>query len=545
MSPDTFKHSADKRAANRERVRRHRAKKRAELDRQKVVSDLLTLTGDGPSGPEDAVDALAAWAKETLIVPSSHRRLAGQPMVLTNWFQSFLRDAYKSQESVISVGRKNGKSAGAAILVLGHLCGPLRAPGFRAAVASISKEKAKTLRDQVEDIARASGLNVLVRHSPYPGSIETKFGIFETLSGDRTAGHSSSFDLVICDETGLLKERDRDFVAGLRSSISAKGGKIIHLSVRGNSPMMGELLENPAVVSHIYEAKAGCALDDREAWAAANPGLADGIKQIEYLERESDRVRGTPGDENSFRALELNQRLNPSDEMICTVDDLAACFVRRPKPLPERLGDAYIGLDIGEATSGTAACAVWPLTGRVELYLAFGDVPDLAARGRRDDAHYLAMKAAGELWTYPGRVVKPSSFLNDLQTALTGSRVRMTAADSYKSSEVSDYFDRARVPWPIEFRRVGAGKDGGHDVRAFQRLVLLSKIRIRESLALVDAIGKSTLRRDTNGNPGLDKARARGRIDVLSAAVIACGLSESQFDKPKRRARGLRSYEIG
>ena len=62
------------------------------------------------------------------------------------------------------------------------------------------------------------------------------------------------------------------------------------------------------------------------------------------------------------------------------------------------------------------------------------------------------------------------------------------------------------------------------------------KLAMAENLALVTAISKSSIHRDANGNPGLDKATARGRIDVLSAAVIACGLAESAFDRPARRA---------
>ena len=153
------------------------------------------------------------------------------------------------------------------------------------------------------------------------------------------------------------------------------------------------------------------------------------------------------------------------------------------------------------------------------------------------------MRARGELRTYPGRVVRPDAFLADLQTDLAGCRVERAAADSYKDSEVRDFLDRAAVRWPIDFRRVGAGKDGGADVRAFQRLVLQRKLAMAENLSLVTAISKSTLRRDANGNPGLDKANARGRIDVLSAAVIACGLAEPRFDRPERRRR-VRAYIV-
>ena len=137
--------------------------------------------------------------------------------------------------------------------------------------------------------------------------------------------------------------------------------------------------------------------------------------------------------------------------------------------------------------------------------------------------------------TYPGRIVRLELFLADLQADLAGCRVAAAAADSYKDSEVRDFLDRASVRWPVQFRRVGAGKDGGADVRAFQRLVHQQKFAMAENLSLATAIAKSTLKRDANGNPGLDKASARGRIDVLSAAVIAAGLAESAFDRPARR----------
>ena len=251
------------------------------------------------------------------------------------------------------------------------------------------------------------------------------------------------------------------------------------------------------------------------------------------MEAEVELIRGAPGDENSFRAWDLNQPLSPTREMILSPDDLRACFVDE---LPARSGDCYLGFDFGEATSSTAACAIWPATGRMETWQAFGDVPALHERAKRDDAPYVQMSQRGELRTYPGRIVRPDAFLSDLQADLAGCRVR-AAADSYKDSEVRDFLDRAAVRWPIDFRRVGAGKDGGRDVRAFQRLVIQKRFSMIASLSLVTAVSKSTLRRDGNGNPGLDKASSRGRIDVLSAAVIAAGLAESAFDRAPRRRR--------
>ena len=61
-----------------------------------------------------------------------------------------------AHESALCIARKNAKSAIAAVLALGHLCGPLRSDGWRGAVASITKEKAAELRNQVAAIAEAS-----------------------------------------------------------------------------------------------------------------------------------------------------------------------------------------------------------------------------------------------------------------------------------------------------------------------------------------------------------------------------------------------------
>ena len=182
----------------------------------------------------DPVGALAAWASEKLIVPPGHHR-AGQPMALPDFAVDWLRATWDAHESALSTARKNAKSAIAAVLALGYLVGPLRRPGWRGAIASISKEKAGELRRQVREIAEASGLDVRIRRSPYPGVIESSTGSLDTLSADRTAGHASGYDLVLVDETGMLPERARELLAGLRSSVSARDGAIRHISIRGDS----------------------------------------------------------------------------------------------------------------------------------------------------------------------------------------------------------------------------------------------------------------------------------------------------------------------
>ena len=133
----------------RDAQRRRRAAQREE---KKVA---LTY----PPVPDDEAGALIEWARKSLITPPGHH-LEGTAMTLPDYGEKFIRDALAKdcKDSLLCMGRKSGKTAIIAILVLGHLVGPLRRRGWRCALASTSRETAGELRGQIEAIATASGL---------------------------------------------------------------------------------------------------------------------------------------------------------------------------------------------------------------------------------------------------------------------------------------------------------------------------------------------------------------------------------------------------
>ena len=224
------------RLAARDRKRRQRERER---DRGRSAAVLAFPV------PADPVGELAEWSRAVLKVPPGHP-LAGKPMELPPFAVDFLRAGWTAHESALCIARKNAKSAICAILALGFLVGPLRQAGWRAAVASVPMGKAAELRAQIEAIAKASGLaDLKFVRAPYPGRVVSSTGSLEILSSDRTAGHSSSFDLVVVDETGLMPERSRDLLAGLRSSVSAKDGRTVHISVRGRQSALRGDSEQP------------------------------------------------------------------------------------------------------------------------------------------------------------------------------------------------------------------------------------------------------------------------------------------------------------
>ena len=478
-----------------------------------------------PSAPAKAV---ARWSAETLRVPDGHPA-AGEALIVPSFFEDFLADALSPEcrESGLLVARKSGKSACAAVLILAHLSstGPLRRPGWRCGVASLSREKSGELWLQCSDIAAASGLKG-IRFGRAPKVAESVYGKADFLSSEKSSGHASGYDLVLNDELGLFPAGSgRDLVAGLLSSVSARRGRMMSISVVGFSDLTRELIarkDDPGVVVHLYQAPAGCDLQDEDSWAKANPTLGT-IKSVEHMRFCARRAASSPADQSSFRSLELNQFGSPSREPIVALDRFLICSTR---PVPERSGPLHIGVDLGGSASLTAASLYFADTGRLEVYAAAGSDPDLATRGQSDGVgdRYERMEELGELKTFAGRVTPTGPFMSWLCEIVGEHPVALVLADRYRQSEMLDAMDQAGVNhWRVEFRGSGAGAHGHEDVRSFQRAIESGSLRPGRSLALASAIRESEVVYDTNANPSLRKARARGRIDPLSASILAIG----------------------
>ena len=508
---------------------------------------------------QDPAAAVAAWATATLQVPAG--LLRGQPFALGDWQVDWLRGALAPgiREAGLSVARKNGKSGLVAALVLAHLVGPLRRPAWRAVVCSLTGNLAKELRRQVEEIARASGLydaeaaaasrpptgdRIASYQTPQPGRIVGPDGDVTCLAADKATGHAVGADLAIVDEAGLLQEKHRDLWNAMQSCMSGRAGRLLAISIRGDGPMFTELAArqaDPAVHWVEYAAPDGGALDDPATWAAANPGLASGIKSLEHMQDRARAVAASPLDQASFRAHDLNLPQSPSRELLCDPDDWRACEVSTPAELPPRDGSCVVGFDLGYNESMSAVFAYWPGTSRCEVWVAFPEVPDLATRGRADGIGgiYVQMHERGELRLYPGRVVPVGAFFAEVARALDGETVTAAAADSCRRAEAEQALADAGVVWPVTWRANAAGgtagHDGSHDVRAFQRAVIQREIRCVASLVMRQAIKETDVKRRGMGHPSLGRHRTRGRIDAVAAAILAVGAASYPESNPLAR----------
>lgn len=487
----------------------------------------------------EAADAFRQWAEDRLRVPNG--LLAGESFIIDDWQFDFVADALGEgvREAGLSVARKNGKSGVIAALLLCFLVGPLNQPNWRGIVVSLTGLLAAELRDAMDEIIKASELEgVEILRTPTPGRATGRNGArLQFLAADKATGHAVGSDLVIIDEAGLLEENKRPLWNACYSSTSARDGRVICISIMGHGPMFKALQgrrSDDAVVWHEYSCEEGCDMTDPEEWHKGNPGLASGIKSLSYMQDAAARAAGSPQDALAFRTYDLNSPGNPSADVIVDVADWQRCV---GDELPPATGPCYVGLDIGGARSFTGAAAYWPETNRLDVWAGVGGIPDLLQRGQGDGVgeRYLAQRDRGELEVYEGwRETPVGPFLEHVGQRLQGMMVRGLAADRYKQAAVQDALEKAGMRewlnW-VEWRGQGF-KDGSEDVVAFQKAVYGGRIGVVRNLVMESAIMESSLTYDEAGNPKLDKRRQRGRIDALSAGVLAVAMGERYRRKP-------------
>ena len=532
--------TANSREYQREYMRKRRAKERAErealleVDTPPLVAVLDRSVFD--------VDHYANWCQSTLIVPSGI--LQGKPYEIEQWQIDFVREAYSDgvRESLLSTPRKNGKTGLIGSLLLYFLTGAARVANWRGVATSLTGRLAAELRGQIADMIKVANIeSVGVLKSPPPGRIEGIGGAVDLLAADKSTGHASGADLALIDEGGLLEEKDRPLWDAMTSCVSSRDGRFMVISVRGESPMVTEMIDSAAdlksVIVHVYGADNEADIHSPDVWHEANPGLGT-IKSLSYMADKSEKVKRNRRDEPGFRSLELNISGVADREPICTVEEWNYCTGdEAPR------GDwCIVAFDAGGARAMTAGAIYWPQTYRLDCLAAFPGLPKLDERSETDGVGetYSLMEETGELFTFlNAHTTDIPEFLRRLSALTFGARVVAFVSDRYRQSETKTGLADSKVGWDSIAVFRGTGKhtraDGSADVRAFERAVIERRIRYAKGLHLMrHAISDSAIQRDSLGNPALDKARARGRIDVLQAAVLAVGYSAVYRSKPKQ-----------
>lgn len=258
----------------------------------------------------------------------SKGRKAGGPFLVTPWQASLLHDLYERRDdgllryrrSLIGLGRKNGKSLlGSLIALYGLIEGEHGAEVYSAAG---DRRQARVVFDeakwQVQQSPALSGICKVYRDAI---EVPSTHSVYRVLSSDAKLQQGLNPSTVIFDELhvqpnselwdaltlGSGARRDPQIVA-----ITTAGYDMASvcglLYSYGQRVVRGEL-EDDAFGFWWWEAPEGCDLNDREAWLAANPNLAEGLLDPEDMEIA---VRQTS--EVAVRRYRLNQWVRTAED---------------------------------------------------------------------------------------------------------------------------------------------------------------------------------------------------------------------------------------
>ena len=480
-------------------------------------------------------------------------RLAGQPFQVLPWQRRFVSRALKpgTQSAALSVARGNGKTALLSGIAAATLDGPLMVPRGETVIVASSFEQARIAFEHVAAFMSdklADKDQWKVWDTAQQARIENrKTGErVRCIGSDPRRAHGLAPVLVLADEPAQWPETTGErMVAALRTAAGKQPqSRFVALGTRpaDQSHWFAKMLSGGADHAQCH----ACGPEDPKfqvrTWRKANPSLPH-MPDLEHaIRNEARQAKADPALLASFDALRLN--LGTADTEASLL--LSAGTWRGIEGDADRAGPCVWGIDLGTSAAQSAIAAHWPESGRLECMAAFPCQPNLAERGLRDGVGNLYRQCAdrGELMVLGEHASDVGLLLGEALNRY--GRPSLIVSDRWRDAELRDALQAASIPFTdLELRGQGY-KDGGEDVRSFQRAVADGRVTPVPSLLLRSAMGEARTLSDPAGNQKLAKntqggRRKRARDDAAAATIlaIAAGVRRPAKPKPRWRYRGM------
>ncbi len=459
----------------------------------------------------------------------------GKPLVLADFQRDFIHAIYDNdhgtRRAILSLARKNGKTALIAGLLLAHLVGPEAKLNAQLVSGAMSRDQAALVFKLASDMVRLSPeLSELVRIIP---SGKRLIGLplnteFRALAADGKTAHGLSPVLAILDEVGQVRGPQSDFVDAITTSQGAHAEPLL-IAISTQAASDADLLSiwiddaqtsnDPRIVCRVYAAPEGCELMDESAWQAANPALGV-FRSLDDLRDQLTQAQRMPSMENSARNLLLNQRVSTESPFVAP-DVWKACGAA-VAPFD---GPVWAGLDLSARTDLTALVIVGKVAGAWQVQPHFWTPEQgLSDRARRDRAPYDVWARQGFLHTTPGATVDYEIVAQDLAAILADLDVQAIAYDRWRIDLLRKELDKLGCDLPL--MPWGQGyKDMAPALDALEAELLNQRIAHGMHPVLTMCAANAVVTKDPTGARKLDKSRATGRIDGMQALAMAIGVA--------------------
>lgn len=465
----------------------------------------------------------------------------GKPIVLADFQKKFITDIYDNpngtRKAILSIARKNGKTALLAGLILAHVIGPMRKQNTQVVSGAMSRDQAAlvySLADKMLNLQPA--FQGLYRSIPSGKKI---IGLrsnveYRALAADGSTAHGLSPVFALLDEVAQVKGPMTPFIEAIVTSQGAHENPLL-MAISTQSASDADLLSlwiddakrsgDPHTVCHVYEADKDCDLLDEAQWAKANPAL-DLFRSRKDLEEQLKQASRMPSMEASVRNLLLNQRIALESLW------LAPQIWKENGGLPnlELFRDGrtvVVGLDLSQKTDLTAAVlAVQDDDSAIHLLpFVFAPEKGMKEREMRDRAPYTTWVNDGSLIAVPGATLDYDWVFDWLRIKLDdmGIRPDVVCFDRWRIKEAMGAADR--VGFHVsEWTEVGMGYQSmSPRIEHFETKLLQGKIRHGAHALLNMAAANCIVVKDPSGNRKPEKAKSTQRIDPIVAALMAAG----------------------
>jgi len=295
---------------------------------------------------------------------------------LTNWQKDLLGSLYERRDdgllryrrSLVGLARKNGKSlVGSVIALYGLIEGE---PGAEVYSAAGDRMQARIVFNEAKwQISQSPALSGICKVYRDVVEVPSTGAIYRVLSADAKLQQGLNASTVIFDEVHVQPNEDL-WNALTLSSGARKDPNIVGITTAGFDPdsLCGRLYNyGKRVISgdqvderfgfFWWEAPEGCAVSDRDGWAAANPNLAEGLLDIEDMEVSMNQTA-----EVAFRRYRLNQFVRTDGESWLPTGAWELC--RSDMELKPDL-PTFVGVDMALKHDSIAVVIAQPQDGRV------------------------------------------------------------------------------------------------------------------------------------------------------------------------------------
>lgn len=495
-------------------------------------------------------DRAIDWIESYCRIPEG--RDVGKPFRLREWQQAELRKIYDSpngtRRAILSFGRKNGKTALAAVIALLHLCGPEARANSQLFSAAQSRDQAAILFALAAKIVRMSpdlSQYVGIRDTAKQLYCDELGTLYRALSAEASTAYGLSPVLIIHDELGQVKGPRSELYEALETATGAQEAPlsiIISTQAPTDADLLSLLIEDglsgqdPRVVVSLHTAPPELDPFSEEAIRAANPAFGDFQNATETLAMAED-ARRMPSREPEFRNLILNQRVDMNAPFISRRiwQECSGPVIESFKGLP-----VFGGLDLSEVNDLTALVLVAPVEAVWHVRPTFW-LPgaNLADKARSDRVPYDVWAKDGWLQATPGPTVDYEFVAEYLWSLCQSSDVRKIAFDRWNWRHLKPWLLKAGFDEPqldgdaAIFEQMGQGfQSMSPALRDLESAILNGRIAHGGHPVLTMCAANATVQADPAGNRKLSKSKSHGRIDGMVALAMAMSVAGTWEPEP-------------